>query len=98
MQRYLLALLLAAATGVAYAVDADPASGAAAATDAATAAPATAELVLDRGDTAFMLICAALVLLMTPALAFFYGGLSRSKSVLNTMMMSFAALGVVSIV
>ena len=35
---------------------------------------------------------------MTPALAFFYGGLSRSRSVLNTMMMSFAALGVVTIV
>ncbi|MGL4768600.1 MAG: ammonium transporter [Formosimonas sp.] len=55
-------------------------------------------LVLDRGDTAFMLLCSALVLLMTPALAFFYGGLSRRKSVLNTMMMSFAALGVVTMV
>ena len=98
MKRYLLPLLLAAATGVAYAADADPAAVATAATDAATAAPAAVELVLDRGDTAFMLICASLVLLMTPALAFFYGGLSRSKSVLNTMMMSFAALGVVSIV
>ena len=71
------------------------ASGAALAQEAA---PAAAELVLDRGDTAFMLVCAALVLLMTPALAFFYGGLSRSRSVLNTMMMSFAALGVVTIV
>ena len=75
------------------------ASGAALAQEAAQeAAPAAAELVLDRGDTAFMLVCAALVLLMTPALAFFYGGLSRSRSVLNTMMMSFAALGVVTIV
>ena len=71
------------------------ASGAALAQEAA---PAAAELALDRGDTAFMLVCAALVLLMTPALAFFYGGLSRSRSVLNTMMMSFAALGVVTIV
>ncbi len=49
-------------------------------------------------DTAWMLVSTALVLLMTPALAFFYGGLVRSKSSLNTMMMSFAALGVVGIV
>jgi len=41
-----------------------------------------------------MLVACALVLLMTPALAFFYGGLVRSKNALNTMMMSFAALGV----
>jgi len=45
-------------------------------------------------DTAWMLVACALVLLMTPALAFFYGGLVRSKNALNTMMMSFAALGV----
>jgi ammonium transporter, Amt family len=49
-------------------------------------------------DTAWMLVAAALVLLMTPALAFFYGGLVRSKNSLNTMMMSFAALGAVGIV
>jgi ammonium transporter, Amt family len=49
-------------------------------------------------DTAWMLVSTALVLLMTPALAFFYGGLVRSKNSLNTMMMSFAALGVVGIV
>ncbi len=49
-------------------------------------------------DTAWMLAATALVLLMTPALAFFYGGLVRSKSSLNTMMMSFAALGAVGIV
>ena len=48
-------------------------------------------------DTAFMLICTALVLLMTPALAFFYGGLVRSKHALNTMTMSFAALGFVGV-
>ncbi|HMB89742.1 MAG TPA: hypothetical protein VKP65_02775, partial [Rhodothermales bacterium] len=45
-------------------------------------------------DTAWLLISTALVLLMTPALAFFYGGLVRSKNALNTMMMSFIALGV----
>jgi len=49
-------------------------------------------------DTAWMLVATALVLLMTPALAFFYGGLVRSKNSLNTMMMSYAALGVVGIV
>ncbi|MBP6716934.1 MAG: ammonium transporter [Acidobacteria bacterium] len=48
-------------------------------------------------DTAWMLISTALVLLMTPALAFFYGGLVRSKNALNTMMMSFVALGAVGL-
>ena len=49
------------------------------------------------GDTAWMLISTALVLLMTPALAFFYGGLVRAKNALNTMMMSFIALGVAGV-
>ena len=49
-------------------------------------------------DTAWMLVSTALVLLMTPALGFFYGGLVRSKNSLNTMMMSFIALGAVGIV
>ncbi len=49
-------------------------------------------------DTAWMLVSTALVLLMTPALAFFYGGLVRSKNSLNTMMMSFVALGIVGVV
>jgi Amt family ammonium transporter len=48
-------------------------------------------------DVAFMLVAAALVLLMTPALAFFYGGLVRSKNALNTMMMSVGALGFVGV-
>jgi Amt family ammonium transporter len=48
-------------------------------------------------DTAWMLIATALVLLMTPALAFFYGGLVRSKNALNTMMMSFISLGFVGV-
>jgi len=52
---------------------------------------------INAGDTAFMLICAALVLFMTPGLAFFYGGLVRSKNVVNTMMMSFAVMGVVAV-
>lgn len=53
---------------------------------------------IDTGDTAWMLMAASLVLLMTPALAMFYGGMSRQKSVLNMMMMSFSAMGVVGIV
>jgi Amt family ammonium transporter len=52
---------------------------------------------INTGDTAYMLLCSALVLFMTPGLAFFYGGLVRSKNVVNTMMMSFAALGVVAV-
>jgi Amt family ammonium transporter len=48
-------------------------------------------------DTAWMLVSTALVLLMTPALALFYGGLVRSKNALNTMMMSFIALGVAGV-
>lgn len=52
---------------------------------------------LHPGDVAFLLVACALVLLMTPALAFFYGGLVRGKNALNTMMMSFAALGVVGV-
>ncbi len=49
------------------------------------------------GATAWLLVSASLVLLMTPGLAFFYGGMSRTKSVLNMMMMSFGALGVVGV-
>ncbi len=52
---------------------------------------------MDSGNAAFMLICAMLVLLMTPGLAFFYGGLSRRKNVGNTMMMVFASIGVVAL-
>ena len=42
---------------------------------------------MDAGSIAFMIICASLVFLMTPGLAFFYGGLGRRKNVINTMMM-----------
>ncbi len=52
---------------------------------------------VDTGDTAFMLFSAALVLLMTPGLAFFYGGLVRSRNVLNTMMMSLLLMGLVGV-
>ena len=52
---------------------------------------------IDTADTSFILISAALVLLMTPALAIFYGGLVRKKNVLNTIMISFITIAVVSI-
>ena len=55
------------------------------------------EIVLNSGDTAWMLASTALVLLMTPGLAFFYGGMVRTKSVLNMMMMSFVTIGIVSV-
>jgi ammonium transporter, Amt family len=68
--------------------------------------PRTAEIVkvvngmnngINTGDTAWMLVSSALVLLMTPGLAFFYGGLVRSRNVLNTMMMSLVLMAVVGV-
>jgi Amt family ammonium transporter len=53
------------------------------------------EIVLDSGDTAWMLISTGLVVLMIPGLALFYGGMVRVKSALNMMMMSFGALAIV---
>ena len=55
------------------------------------------EFALDSGNTAWILTSSALVLLMTPGLAFFYGGRVRGKSVLNMMMMSFGAMGLVGL-
>jgi Amt family ammonium transporter len=54
-------------------------------------------LAVNTGDTAWMLASSALVLLMTPGLAFFYGGMVRTKSVLNMLMMNFACIGLVSL-
>ena len=54
--------------------------------------------VIDGSATAFVLLCSSLVLLMTPGLALFYGGMTRAKSVLNMMMMSFGAMGVVGVI
>ena len=53
---------------------------------------------INTGDTAWVLMSAALVLFMTPGLAIFYGGMVRAKSTLNMMMMSFAAIGVTTII
>ncbi|WP_433084280.1 ammonium transporter [Dactylosporangium sp. CA-052675] len=55
------------------------------------------EATIDTGHTAWLLVSTALVLLMTPGLALFYGGLNRSKGVLNMMMMSFSTIGLVSV-
>jgi Amt family ammonium transporter len=52
---------------------------------------------LNSGDTAWVLVSAALVMLMTPALAFFYGGLVRRKNVLATLMHSFFMVGLISV-
>lgn len=52
---------------------------------------------MDQGNTAFLLIATALVLLMTPGLAFFYGGLVKAKSVVSMMMMSFGAIGLIGV-
>jgi len=72
----------------------------AAAPAAATPAPATppdVKPVLNTGDTAWMLVSSALVLLMIPGLALFYGGMVRQKNVLSTMMHSFVAMGIVGV-
>ncbi len=53
---------------------------------------------INSGDTAFVLACAALVMIMTPGLALFYGGLVRGKNVLNTIMQCFIMLGIASVI
>lgn len=53
--------------------------------------------MIDTGDTGFMMICSALVLLMTPGLAFFYGGMVRRKNVVNTMMTSIFEIGIATV-
>lgn len=53
--------------------------------------------MIDTGDTGFMMICSALVLLMTPGLAFFYGGIVRRKNVVNTMMTSIFVIGIATV-
>jgi len=58
---------------------------------------AQAEVKIDTGDTAFVLLSAALVMLMTPGLAMFYGGMVRRKNVLGTLMHSFVAIALVSV-
>jgi Amt family ammonium transporter len=64
---------------------------------AETAPAANPAPVLNAGDTAWMLISSALVLLMTPGLALFYGGMVRAKNVLSSMMHSFVVMGIIGI-
>jgi len=90
----------AAAPSAATAVmPADTAVDAAAVAVAATApvTPPDVKPVLNTGDTAWMLVSSALVLLMIPGLALFYGGMVRQKNVLSTMMHSFVAMGIVGV-
>ncbi len=53
---------------------------------------------INSGDTAFMMLCTAMVCLMTPGLAFFYGGLARKRSILFIMMESFISMGIVTLI
>ena len=62
-----------------------------------TAAPAAAAPKIDTGDTAWLLVSSALVLLMTPGLALFYGGMVRTKNILNVLMQSFIAISLVTV-
>ena len=64
---------------------------------AVTPAPAGAAPTINAGDTAWLLVSTALVMVMVPGLAFFYGGLVRGKSALNTMLMSVGALALVTV-
>jgi len=61
------------------------------------ASPYAPSKSIDNGDTAWLLASAALVLLMTPGLAFFYGGMVRSKNVLGMLMQNYFAMGIVSV-
>ena len=79
------------------ATEATPAVAPAVSTPAAAPAPKNVDPVLNTGDTAWMLVSSALVLLMIPGLAFFYGGMVRSKNVLSTIMHSFVAMGIVGV-
>ena len=55
-------------------------------------------LSLNTGDTGFVMLCTALVCMMTPALALFYGGMVRKKNVLTIMMQNFISMGVTAII
>ena len=88
----LVIMSLLALASFAIAEDVQPVPDAPAAVEQAVPAPK-----VDTGDTAWVLISTALVMLMTPGLALFYGGMVRRKNVLGTIMQSFIALGVMTI-
>lgn len=85
----LMGLLCMTVPGILYGQDVAPVSG--------QVAPAVATSKIDSGDTAWMLVSTALVMLMTPGLALFYGGMVRGKNVLGTIMQSFIAIAVISV-
>ncbi len=64
---------------------------------AAESAPAAPPPAVNAGDTAWLLVSAALVMLMTPGLALFYGGMVRRKNILGTIMQSFIIIGLISV-
>ena len=91
--------LLSLSAGLLYAEDQKeaPAAQAVAPAQVQAAAPAPAPKI-DSGDTAWMIVATALVMLMTlPGLALFYGGMAKGKNVLNTLAMSFGAFAIVSV-
>jgi ammonium transporter, Amt family len=90
-----LVVLLAALS--AHGAGENPPVGAAAGGQPAAALPTTPPAKIDSGDTAWMLMSAALVMVMVPGLALFYGGMVRRKNVLATMLHSIAALGIVGV-
>ena len=59
--------------------------------------PTNPDATLDKGDIAWMLVATALVLLMTPGLAFFYGGMVRPKNVISTLLQSIIAMGIITL-
>jgi Amt family ammonium transporter len=92
MRRLFAAMIIVLClAGVLYAADLPIQSGQAAAPAAVNASK------IDTGDTAWILVCTALVMLMTPGLALFYGGMVRGKNVLGTIMQSFVAIAIVSV-
>ncbi|MBI4683030.1 MAG: ammonium transporter [Nitrospirae bacterium] len=94
MKRFLSLLIIIGLLGLAGLGFAEEAPVAPSAVEQVAAAPAP---TVDTGDTSWILISSALVMLMTPGLALFYGGMVRRKNVLGTIMQSFIALGVMTI-
>jgi Amt family ammonium transporter len=90
-------LLCLIATGICYAQQLDAQSVSTPETQSVTTPAAQADAPLNTGDTAWMLVSIALVMLMTPGLAFFYGGMVRRKNVLGVLMQCFIVLGVITV-
>jgi len=94
---FMFLLCLIAIAGTVFAEEPKPAASSQSSAVEASPAPAVVPSKIDTGDTAWILISTALVMLMTPGLALFYGGMVRRKNVLGTIMQSFIALGVMTV-